>query len=273
MGARHGSRRKFALIVSIATVLVLAIGGFFVWHSSQTIELVPANAPMDEKLVAAWRAVKERKSRAELNGAKALFQSALEQNDPVMANQGTAGLAEVESIVKWGGIRRMNGKEGLWPVCLEPRGDRHGPTANSKHWGWIDHAGREVIRAQWDRVWQFSASDEFAKVEKDGKHGFIDRTGKEVISLRADEFDLFTEGMAPTLKDNGWVFIDRTGKEVIPSQWDHVEYFSEGLAPVAKTESGVLLTGRAKRSFRFSGISLAGSAPDLLGCRRTASGA
>jgi len=85
---------------------------------------------------------------------------------------------------------------------------------------------------------------------RDGKYGFIDRTGKIVISPRFTGPGEFTEGLAPVrvggkVLDPGfgsvigpmggrYVYIDKAGKEVI-TLGDNVENanpFSEGLAAV-----------------------------------------
>ena len=69
-------------------------------------------------------------------------------------------------------------------------------------------------------------------VEKGGKFGFIDRTGKVVIPLQFDSANDFHEGLALVTSNRKTMFIDTTGKTVITPQFDIVNNFSEGLAPV-----------------------------------------
>ncbi len=69
-------------------------------------------------------------------------------------------------------------------------------------------------------------------VEKDGKCGFIDRTGKVVIALQFDSANDFHEGLALVTANGKKFFIDTTGKIVITPQFDIVYNFSEGLAAV-----------------------------------------
>lgn len=57
-------------------------------------------------------------------------------------------------------------------------------------------------------------SDGLAVVKKDGKYGFIDRTGKEVIPLIYDDAYGFYDGLAAVEKDGKMGYIDRTGKEI-----------------------------------------------------------
>lgn len=71
-----------------------------------------------------------------------------------------------------------------------------------------------------------------APVEKNGKYGFIDKTGKLMIALRYDGARGFEEGLAAVQQNDKWGFIDRTGKIVIAPQYDDAFGFSEGLANV-----------------------------------------
>ena len=73
-------------------------------------------------------------------------------------------------------------------------------------------------------------------VNKDGKKGFIDTTGKLVIPCKWDAAGSFVEGFAAVKKDKKWGFIDTIGKLVIPCEWDEVSNFAEGFARVKKDE-------------------------------------
>jgi hypothetical protein len=69
-------------------------------------------------------------------------------------------------------------------------------------------------------------------VEKDGKWGFIDSTGKIVIPLEFDSANDFHEGLALVTTGKQRTFIDTSGHVVIKPQFDLVNDFSEGLAAV-----------------------------------------
>jgi hypothetical protein len=69
-------------------------------------------------------------------------------------------------------------------------------------------------------------------VERDGKFGFIDRTGKVVIAPQFDSANDFHEGLALVISNGKKMFIDPAGKAVITPQFDIVDNFSEGLAAV-----------------------------------------
>ena len=55
-----------------------------------------------------------------------------------------------------------------------------------------------------------------AIVEKHGKYGYIDTTGKLAIPCQYDKAWYFHNGMAIITKDGKYGFIDTTGKEVVP---------------------------------------------------------
>jgi hypothetical protein len=97
-------------------------------------------------------------------------------------------------------------------------------------WGFIDKTGKEVISFVYDGAGNFSEG--LAMVRSTGKWGFIDKTGKEVISFVYDGAGNFSEGLARVSSNGKWGFIDKTGKEVIPFIYDDAGNFSEGLASV-----------------------------------------
>ena len=102
--------------------------------------------------------------------------------------------------------------------------------------GFIDWTGKVVISAKYDGAGDFSEG--FAAVWKNGKAGFVDKTGKEVVPFSYDGAQKFSEGLAAVMKNNKIGFIDKTGQEAFPFQYDYVYPFSEGLAMVAKNNKG-----------------------------------
>jgi len=69
------------------------------------------------------------------------------------------------------------------------------------------------------------------------KYGLKDDDDAVIFAGRYDEGFLFTEGLAPVKLNGKWGFIDATGAEVITPQFDAVsEYFSEGLVAVCQSD-------------------------------------
>ena len=79
---------------------------------------------------------------------------------------------------------------------------------------------------------QPTSADQLFLIEKDGKSGFIDRTGKVVIAPRFDSAAGFSEGLALVKRDGRKFFIDTGGRIVFEAKFDIVQNFSEGLAAV-----------------------------------------
>ena len=69
-------------------------------------------------------------------------------------------------------------------------------------------------------------------VDKDGKWGFINATGKIVIPLAFDELMFFSEGLARVKIGEKYGFINERGETVIAPQYELVWPFREGLASV-----------------------------------------
>ena len=98
--------------------------------------------------------------------------------------------------------------------------------------GYVDWTGKVVISPRYDSGLDFSEG--FAYVTKNGKGSFIDTTGKEITSFQYDGTQGFSEGFAAVKKGSKWGFIDTTGKEVVSCTYDDVYSFTQGLAAVKK---------------------------------------
>ncbi len=92
------------------------------------------------------------------------------------------------------------------------------------NYGFIDRTGKEVISCRWADAKDFHEG--LSAVRDNNKNwGFIDKTGKEVIPCRWSNAHDFHEGLAAVQDNNEkWGFVDRTGKEVIPCTWKTVEH-------------------------------------------------
>lgn len=77
-------------------------------------------------------------------------------------------------------------------------------------WGFIDNSGKVVIDVQYDEVKDFHEG--FAGVKKDGKWGFIDKTGQVIIDFKYDEVTDFNQGLMAVRTNKYWSFIDKTGQ-------------------------------------------------------------
>lgn len=104
---------------------------------------------------------------------------------------------------------------------------------NSGKYGFSDRENQELlIPANYDYADSFSEG--LASVRKDGKYGYIDKSGKTVIPFIYVDAMRFYAGLAIVAKDGKYGYIDRSGKTVIPFLYDYADYYSLGLARVKK---------------------------------------
>ncbi|RLI97118.1 MAG: hypothetical protein DRO96_01495 [Candidatus Aenigmatarchaeota archaeon] len=72
------------------------------------------------------------------------------------------------------------------------------------------------VNEKWKDNYDFvdSFSERLARVEKNGKWGFIDKKGKVVIPLEYDDAGSFSEGLAWVKKNRKLGFVDKKGNVV-----------------------------------------------------------
>jgi hypothetical protein len=103
-------------------------------------------------------------------------------------------------------------------------------------YGYIDKSGKAVIPFQYDIANDFSEG--LATVMFKGKWSIIDKSGKEAFSLNTKykSVESFSEGLlcvyTSSSLDGKYGFIDKYGKEIIPTIYDYASSFSDGLALV-----------------------------------------
>ncbi len=98
----------------------------------------------------------------------------------------------------------------------------------------IDKNGSVINKDDLVDALSFSEGLAFAYT-RDGKSGYINKTGEFVIDLKDLVGNRFSEGLSVvTNYDLNAGFIDNTGNVVIPLQYESAKQFSEGFAPVNK---------------------------------------
>lgn len=65
------------------------------------------------------------------------------------------------------------------------------------------------------------------KIEKDGRFGYINRQGVEIIKPIFRGIGAFTDTLAPARLDGSWGFINMNGSFIIPPIYDYAQSFSE----------------------------------------------
>lgn len=103
--------------------------------------------------------------------------------------------------------------------------------------------GSSIIKSKYRDIVPFR-KNKLAVVRSNGYSGFIDYSGKEVISLQYTEARPFSEGIAAvalSCKDSiysYWGFINEKGEEILPIKYKDVGDFHEGLAWVCIGNNG-----------------------------------
>jgi hypothetical protein len=140
----------------------------------------------------------------------------------------------------------QNGKYGFMnrsgQVAVSPRYDDVGDFAEGLAWvkrdgkcGYVDPNGREVIPPQYYTYTNAWFSEGMAAIcvgnYGGGKWGFIDRSGAIAIEPQFELAGFFSEGLAFVVKDGKRGFIDKNGDFAIKPRFEMAQWFSEGLAP------------------------------------------
>lgn len=99
-------------------------------------------------------------------------------------------------------------------------------------WGYIDEAGRQIVSCIYDSARNFSEG--VAAVEQGGKWGYIDKTGATAVPMEYDAVDSFSEGLAAVRRNWKYGYIDRSNTMVVALEYDAADSFSEGLARVER---------------------------------------
>lgn len=88
----------------------------------------------------------------------------------------------------------------------------------------------EQLEAKYETV--FDATEGLFPVKKDGKWGFVNEFGEEVVPLIFDYISHVREGMAGAMRDGKWGFIDLSDFSVYPLIYEEAGSYSRGLAAV-----------------------------------------
>ncbi|MBT2644687.1 WG repeat-containing protein [Bacillus sp. ISL-41] len=97
-------------------------------------------------------------------------------------------------------------------------------------WGFIDKTGKEVIKPKYNEVGEFINGIAMIRITQ--SYGLINKEGKEIVKPQYEEIASFQEGLAKVSKNGKSGFIDQTGKVVIPLKYDSADSFKNGYARV-----------------------------------------
>jgi hypothetical protein len=99
--------------------------------------------------------------------------------------------------------------------------------------GFIDVMGKEVIAAKFDDASSFSEGLAVVGLKKDGKlvYGYIDTKGSIAINPKYTKASPFKKGYALVENGSNFIIIDKSGKELLKGD-ESLKHFSNGVYPV-----------------------------------------
>ena len=104
---------------------------------------------------------------------------------------------------------------------------------SEKKYDFVDSTGALLSKSHYTNEWLRDVTEETISVSKDGKYGFLDLSGNEIVPLVYDEAYPFSGGLAAVCRNGKWGFVDKTGKEVVAIGFDTASRFGGSLAVVS----------------------------------------
>lgn len=90
--------------------------------------------------------------------------------------------------------------------------------------GYINDRGDEVIPLQYDCVWPFYNG--LSRVKVNDKWGLINKEGEEIVPIKYDEIKIGANGIVKVKSNNLYGLIRSDGKELLPAEYDEIQSFN-----------------------------------------------
>ena len=101
-------------------------------------------------------------------------------------------------------------------------------------YGFINKDGEEIIPCKYEDADNFP--DGLVKVKSAEGWGFVNENGEEIISCKYEDADDFFDGLARVQSKEGWGFVNKEGEEIIPCKYEDAYAFEGGLSLVKSKE-------------------------------------
>lgn len=149
-------------------------------------------------------------------------------------NNFSEGLAAVKMDGKWGFID-IEGNLKIKPIFDHVTGFKNSLSdiKVNDSWGMIDINGKVVVEPKFEsRLWVL---EDYILVQDDnGKWGYLNSKGEQIIDYVFENADHFSEGLAPVYKDGKWGYINKQGIFAIKPTYEEAKKFNKGLALVKR---------------------------------------
>ncbi len=141
--------------------------------------------------------------------------------------------------------------EELWPFTEEYVGLM--AFQREGRWGFLDRTGTEVIPPRYDDVTTIGG----LRVRRDGEWFFLEEGGAKLPVPQREGLRFFSDGVGRFQRDGKWGYITREGVELVPPQYDMADDFSSGYAAVCRNGKWgyIDLTGREVVPPQYDGAS------------------
>lgn len=122
-------------------------------------------------------------------------------------------------------------------------------------WSLIDTNGKKVTKDKYDSVVMDSKGivcrNDRVFAKQNGYYYLFDSKGNKVVKTKFDDARLFADdGYAAVCVDGKWGFVDKDGKQMIKPQFNEAHSFSNGLAAVRFTNGWGYVDERVIKSLR-----------------------
>lgn len=109
---------------------------------------------------------------------------------------------------------------------------------------------------KWEKNYEFvdNCICGLSKVKKDGKIGYVNKEGVEIIKPKYNEGLAFNEGYTAVRMESNWLYLDSTGKAITDAVYEDAMGFKNGLAAVGKNNlyGYINTSGQVVIPFQFS---------------------
>ncbi|MCL1982795.1 MAG: WG repeat-containing protein, partial [Clostridiales bacterium] len=105
----------------------------------------------------------------------------------------------------------------------------------------VDSSGRLLCATYYESI--SNVSEGMIRVSKNGKYGFVDLSGSDVVPMTYDKAYPYQDGVAAVQANGKWGLIGKTGDEVAAFAYDQINHLDDGLYCVAASDKyGVVNT-------------------------------